>query len=130
MLKIKLPDIQPKLNNQIEIEKILLELKNIIETKYDNAISVYIRSSYVYNEDDKETLYYALYLTFNKINFSYRLIEINCYNNEGDYPIIVNAFSDSSEYIGIAETNNEFCNLISKIFDKERTHKLILSLIK
>jgi len=130
-MKVKLPDVTKKKKKNNEVEEVLIELKNIIESNFDKKILVLIMTSSTINNDKETVLSYAAYLSFlNKNKFSYRLFEINCINPDGGLPVNVVAFSGPSESFGIANSKDDLIKIIEMIFEMDRTQTIILSNFK
>ena len=127
-LNLQLPDpIQTETKESAQVvEDTLLELKSIIEERYNALIQVEIVTSSQTNLEDVMVLYYAVYLVFAaKNNFSYRLLEVTCTNPDGGLPVAVSAFVGPSKSFGTAHTKEALNRVIEEVFREERTQRIL-----
>lgn len=122
------PSIDQQEYNRNKLEKLLTDVKTQIEGTYNDNISMLITATSKFNKNEEKVLSYALYLVFRKNNgFSYRLMEINCINADGGFPVEVNAFFGPSEYFGKADDDSALAKIMDDVFVHQRTRNVILS---
>ena len=110
-------------------QKVLKELEEAMNNKYDGHIVCSVATSSQITELKERILAFAFYLIFLKHDdYQFRLFEVIPINNNGSYPVQVNAFSGPMEEFGIAKDKSELEQIISDVLQSPRTRNIILSL--
>ena len=108
---------------------LLNQLAEDIQQKYDGkVVGITTSASYDSDDHDNEIKEFSFYLIFNeRENYSYRLFEATCLNEDGKYPVKVKAFSGPPVDFKEAKNEQEFGRIIENILKHERTRFIILS---
>jgi len=108
---------------------VLDQLSQDIESRYQGKIhGVITTTSYQEDPDGGSIKEYAFYLVFaNKDNYTYRLFEAACVNEDGKYPIKITSFSNPADVYNDIDKKADFEDIIRRILKDERARFIILS---
>ena len=124
-----LPDPKERSNQKISPETVLIRLSDTFNDRYQGHISTTVTSSGSAVDGKNENLSFTFYLQFNRHNnFIYPLLEADCIETSGTYPIkVVSHYGPPTDY-GKVETEEQFEVVIEQILKESRTRNIIISM--